>query len=156
GHGRAVDAVAPGLGADIEHGIARPGGARVEDLVLAHEADAHGVDQDVAVVGAMEAGLAADRGHPDAVAVAADAGDHAVHQVAGFGVLGRAEAQRFQERHGPGTHGEHVAQAAADAGRGTLIGLDVARVIVALDLEDRGHATADVDPARVLAGAADD
>ena len=50
-HGRAVDAVAPGLGADIDDGIAGALGGRQEDLVRAREADAHRVDQNVAVVG---------------------------------------------------------------------------------------------------------
>ena len=33
GHGGAVDAVAPGLGADIDHRIADAGGGRIEDPV---------------------------------------------------------------------------------------------------------------------------
>ena len=154
-HGRAVDAVAAGLGPDVDHRIAGPGGARVEDLVLGRQADAHRVDQDVAVVGAMKGRFAADRGHADAVAVTTDAGDHAVDQMPGLGVLGLAEAQRVEERHGPGAHGEDVAQDAADPGRRPLIGLDVARVIVALDLEHRRHVAADVDHAGILARPAD-
>ncbi len=150
-----MDAVAPGLGADVDHRVAGAGGAGVEDLVLGHEADAHRVDQDVAVVGAVEAGLAADRRHPDAVAVARDPGDHAVDQMARLRVLGRAEAERVEQRHRPRAHGEDVAQDAADPGRSTLVGLDVARVVVALDLEHRGQAVTEVDHARVLARAAD-
>jgi hypothetical protein len=50
GHGGAVDAVAPGLGADIDDRQADALGGRIEDLVGPGEADAHGVDQDVAVV----------------------------------------------------------------------------------------------------------
>ena len=53
--------------------VPTPGGGRVEDLVGVGQADAHGVDQDVAVVAAVEVGLAGDGGHADAVAVAADA-----------------------------------------------------------------------------------
>ena len=40
GHGRAVDAVAPGLGADIDHRIAEARGGRIEDPVGAGDADA--------------------------------------------------------------------------------------------------------------------
>ena len=73
-------------------------------------------------------------------------------EMAGLGMVGRAEAQRIEVGDGPRAHGEHVAHDAADAGRGALVGLDVARVVVALHLEDDGPAVADVDDARVLAG----
>ena len=155
GHGGAVDAVAPGLGADIDHGIPDAAGLGVEDPVGARDADAHGVDQDVAVVGAVEGALAADGRHADAVAVAADAGDDAAEQVAGLGVRRIAEAQGVEQRHRPRTHGEHVAQDAADAGRRALVGLDERGVVVALHLEDGDQAVADVDHAGVLARAAD-
>ena len=104
----------------------------------------------------MEVGLAADGRHADAVAVAADAGDHAGHQPPGLGVVGLAEAQRVQQRDRPRAHGEDVAHDAADAGRRALVGLDVGGVVVALHLEDAGLAVADIDHAGVLARAADD
>ena len=119
-HGRAVDAVAAGLGADIDDGHADALGGRVEDLVGLGEADAHGVDEDVAVVARVEIGLAADGRHADAIAVAADAGDDAVDEMARLGMVGRAEAQRVQVGDGPRAHGEDVAQDAADAGRRAL------------------------------------
>ena len=154
GHGGAVDAVAAGLGADIDHRIPDAAGLGVEDPVGARDADAHRVDQDVAVVGAVEGALAADGRHADAVAVAADAGNHAADQVPGLRMRRIAEAQRVEQRHRPRTHGEHVAQDAADAGRRPLVGLDERRVVVALHLEDRDQTVADVDHARVLARAA--
>ena len=159
-HRRAADAVAPGLGAEIDHRHADPAGGGVEDRVGAREAGGEGVDQAVAVVAGMEAQLAADRRHPEGVAVAADAGDDAAHQPAGLRVVGRAERQRVHRRDRPRAHGEDVAQDAADAGGGALVGLDVGGVVVALHLEDQRHPfpiwpVADVDDARVLARAAD-
>jgi hypothetical protein len=71
-------------------------------------------------------------------------------------VIGRPKRSAFIAAIGPRAHGEDVAQDAADAGRRALIGLDVARVVVALHLEDGGLAVADVDDAGVLARAADD
>ena len=150
-HGGAVDAVAPRLGADVDDGQADALGGRVEDLVGARQPGAHGVDQDVVVVALVEVGLAADRRHADAVAVAADAGDDAGDQMAGLGMVGRAEAQRVQVGDGARAHGEHVAHDAADAGRRALVGLDVARVVVALHLEDDAVAVAQIDDAGVLA-----
>ena len=71
-------------------------------------------------------------------------------------MLGRAKAQGVEVGDGPRAHGEHVAHDAADAGRGALVGLDVARVVVALHLEHHGIPVAEVDDAGVLAGALDD
>ena len=63
----------------------------------------------------------------------------------------RAEAQRVQQRDRAGAHREDVADDAADAGGRALVRLDEGRMIVRLDLEDRGEAVADVDRAGVLA-----
>ena len=123
---------------------------------VGRDAHGHGVDQDVAVVGGVEVGLAADRRDAHAVAVAADARDHARHQVPRLGMLGIAEAQRVEVGDRPRAHGEDVAQDAADAGRRALVGLDVGGVVVALHLEDGGLAVADVDHAGILARALDD
>ena len=156
GHGGAMDAVATGLGADIDHRIADAGGGRIEDLVDRRDAHGHGVDQDVAVVGGMEVGLAADRRNAHAVAVARDAGHHARDEMARPGVLRVAEAQRVEVGHRPRAHREDVAHDAAHARRRTLVGLDVGGVVVALHLEDGGLAVADVDDAGILARALDD
>jgi hypothetical protein len=103
----------------------------------------------------VKAQLAAHGGHAEGVAVAADAGHHAVQERAGARVIGPAEGKRVQRRDGPRAHGEDVAQDAADAGRRALVGLDVGGVVVALHLEDDRLPVADVHHARVLAGAAD-
>ena len=95
------------------------------------EADAHGIDQDVAVIGGIELALAADGRHADAIAVAADAGDDARNEMPGARMVGAAEAQRIEDRHRPRAHREHVAQDAADPGRRPLIGLDERGVVVA-------------------------
>ena len=61
-----------------------------------------------------------------------------------------AEAQGIHYRERPRAHGEDVAQNAADAGGRTLKGLDIAGVVVGLDLEGAGPAVAHVDDAGVL------
>jgi hypothetical protein len=53
GHGRAADAVAAGLGAEIDHRQADALGFREEDLVGLGDARGKGVDQAVAVVARM-------------------------------------------------------------------------------------------------------
>ena len=63
------------------------------DLVPVGQTDGHGVDQVVAVVAGIEGALAAHGGDADAVAVGADAGHDAGHQVPGLGMIGVAEAQ---------------------------------------------------------------
>src|ERR1700674_4982393 len=68
-----------------------------------------------------------------------------------LGVFRHAEGKRVEAGDRPRAHREHVAQDAADAGGRALIGLDVARMVVALHLEHHRLAVADVDDARVLA-----
>ncbi len=154
-HGRAVNAVPPGLRADVDQRIARPGGGGIEDALGPRQTHRHRVDQDVAVVTAMERALSRHRRHADAVAVAGDAADHAGHQVPRLRVRGIAEAQRIQVGDRPRAHREHVAEDAADAGRRPLVRLDVGRVVVALHLEDHRLPIADIDNAGVLARPAD-
>ena len=72
-----------------------------------------------------------------------------------FGCLGSPKRQRVEAGDRPRAHGEDVAQDAADPGRRALIGLDVARVVVALHLEHDGEPVADVDHAGILARALD-
>ena len=103
--------------------------------------------------GRVEDGLAADVGQAEAVAVAADAGDDPGQHPVGVVGVERAEAQRVHHRDRAGAHREDVADDAADAGRGALVGLDVRRVVVRLDLERDGVALADVEDAGVLADA---
>ena len=63
----------PVFGADVDDGVADAGGLGVEDLVGADEAEGEGVDQRIAGVAGLEAGLAAEVGDAEAVAVAGDA-----------------------------------------------------------------------------------
>ena len=95
-HGGAVNAVAAGLGAEIDDGQADALGLGIENLVGIGEADGHGIDQDVAVVAGMEIDLAADRRHAEGIAIAADAGNDAGNEVAGLGMFGRAKAQGIE------------------------------------------------------------
>ena len=130
-----------------------PGRGRAGQPVVVGDAQAHGVDQAVGLVGALEVDLAADGGHADGVAVVADAGHRAVQQVERARRLQLAEAQRVQDRDRPRADREHVAQDAADARGRALERLDRGRVVVRLDLERDRHAVAHVHRARVLARA---
>ena len=76
-HGRAVNPVTPGLGADVENAVADTARAPVKDAVRARDAARERVDEDVPVVARVELDLPSDRGHADAVAIAADPGDDA-------------------------------------------------------------------------------
>jgi hypothetical protein len=83
-HGCAADAVAAGLGAEIDDGKADALGLGEEDAVGFGKAGGKGVDEDVAVVAGVELDFAADRRHAEGIAVAADAGDHAGDEMAGL------------------------------------------------------------------------
>ena len=95
-------------------------------------------------------------GTPDGVAVARDAAHDALDQPALPGVVGRAEEEGVHHGQRPGAHGEDVAQDAAHAGGGALVGLDGRRVVVALDADGHGDAVAGVDDPGVLARADQD
>ncbi len=78
----------PGRRAYQQEDVAGPGRPRQGDLVVARDADAHGVDERVARVARVEGHLAADVGDADAVAVAGDAADDPAEQVAVAGRRG--------------------------------------------------------------------
>ena len=153
---RAADAVATRRRAEQDDEVARSGRRGQGQEPLLQQPDGHDVDQRVALVRRVEHELAADRRHADAVAVAADPAHDAVDEVARPGVRRVAEAERVEDGDRPGAHREDVAQDAADAGRGALVRLDRAGVVVALDLERDGQAVADRDDAGVLARAGHD
>ena len=92
-------------------------------------------------------------GRPEAVAVAADAGDDAGQHARGVGGVGAAEAERVHDGDRARAHRQDVADDAADPGGRALVGLDVAGVVVRLDLEGDRVAVAHVDDAGVLADA---
>ena len=71
------------------------------------------------------------------------------------GRVERAEAQAVEQRDGARTHGEHVAQNAADARGRALVRLDRRRVIVRFDLEGDRPAHPESEHAGVLSGALD-
>ena len=88
-----MDAVAPGFRTHIDDRVADAAGGGIKNIVGVGQAHGHGVDQDIAVVGSVEGTLAAHRRHADAVAVTADAGDDAGHQMPRLGMVRAAEAQ---------------------------------------------------------------
>lgn len=152
-YGDAADAVPAGLGAHQHDDVARSGGRLVLQPVDRQYTEREGVDQRVPLVGGVEDDLAADVRQAEAVAVPADAGHHAGQHAGGVGVVDGAEAQRVHHRDRAGAHGEDVADDAADAGCRALVGLDVAGVVVRLDLERDGELVRDLDHARVLTDA---
>ena len=127
---------------------------------MTRDPDAHGVDERVAGVAGVERDFAAHVRDADAVAIAGDAAHNPAEQVSVPGSCGRiglvigverAEAQAVEQRDRPRAHREDVADDAADSRGRSLVGLDRARVVVRLHLEDDRQAVADVDDARVLA-----
>ena len=151
-----MNAVAPGLGADIEDRIPWGRATRIEDLVLVGEANSHRVDEDVAVIAFVELGLARDCRHADTVSVAANARHDASDEAAGLRVIGRSETKGVDQRDRARAHGEYVPQDTTNAGRRPLIGLDIGGVVVTLHLEDGSLTIADINDACILTGALND
>ena len=151
GHRRPVDAVASRPGAHVVDRVAHPLRPAADQRVRAGRAEAEDVDEGVPRIALVERQLAADRRNADAVPVAGDARDDALHEPAGARIAGRPEPQRIEQGDRARPHGEDVADDAADPGGRALIRLDERRVVVRLDLEDRRETVADVDGAGVLA-----
>ena len=172
GHGGAVNAVAAGFRADVNHRIAFARRLGVENLVAPDQSQSESIDQRIAGVAGLELGFAAQVGHAKTISVGGDAADHAFEhglvlvdsavwrerrssgaacERPPHAIGDRAEAQRIHHRDRPRAHGENVAQDAAHAGGRALKRLDERWMIVRFDLEGAGPAVADVDDARVLA-----
>ena len=126
---------------------------------MAQQADAQGVDERVAEIGAIEGQLTADIGQAQAIPITADAGDNPRQHPAGVGLVERPETERIHHADGPRPHGQNVADDSADTGGGTLVRLDIAGMVMRLDLEgDRvtlpnvNHAGVLTDASKQLAG----
>ena len=145
-HGGAADAVAAGRRPVQHDELARDGRLRPHEPVDGEQPDAHGVDETVVAVGLVEHRLAADGRHADAVPVVADTA-HGAREVP----VGLGEAQAVEERDGPRSHRDDVAQDPSDASGRTLERLHGRRVVVALDLERHREPVAEVEDAGVLA-----
>src|SRR5208283_470205 len=78
-HGCAVDAVAPGLGSDINDRVAFSGRARVENLIAPDQSQRKRVHQRIARVARLKLNLATEVRHTKAISVRSDAANHAFH-----------------------------------------------------------------------------
>ena len=156
-----MNAIAAGLGADIDDRVSRARCLGIKNLVAADQAQGKRIDQRIAGVTALELYFAAHVRNTETVAVRGDSADYAFHHrmvlVQGrfveAGLSGdRSEAQGIHHRDRARAHGEDVAEDATDTRCRALERLDKRWVIVRLDLECAGPAVTDVDDARVLAG----
>ena len=154
-----MNAVATRTATGVENRVPGPRSCSGEDPLTTTDPKRERVDQDVAVVGTVKAGFASDRRNADAVPVVADAAHHPVDEVPhprAALALDVAEAQRIEAGDRARAHGEDIAQDAADACGSALVGLDEARVVVALHLEGGHPAMTDVDDPSILARPVDD
>ena len=123
-HAHPADAVAPGAGPEQHGEVALAAGLAEHQPVGGQHAEAQHVHERVAAVGLVEHHLAADGRDADGVAVTGDARHDTFGDPAAAGVVERTEPQRIHERDRTSAHREDVAQDAAGAGGGALIGLD--------------------------------
>ncbi len=153
---RPADPVAAGRRSEQHREVAWSGRGREGQQTLLEQPDRHHVDEWIALVARVEDELAADRRHADAVAIATDAVDNAVHEVPRPNGCGIAEAERVEDRDRAGAHREDVAKDAADTGRRALVGVDRTRVVVGLDLERDRESVPDRDHPGIIARPGDD
>ena len=109
----------------------------------------------------MEIGFAAHGGNADAIAIAANARNDALHQMLHLGMVWPPETQRIHVRNRPGAHGEHIAQDPANTRGRALVGFDIRWVVVRFHFEDRRQfgavwSLANVNDTGILARPAND
>ncbi len=135
GEARAAEAVPAGRVPD-EHQLVprllRGGG---DEAVLGEAAHAGDVHERVPLVALVELRRAGDRRDADGVPVVPDALHDAIEEVPGVLAVEAPEVQGVSERDGVRPHRQGVPDDAADPGRGAVVGVDVARVVVALHAE---------------------
>ena len=161
----AVNAIATGLCANVNHRIAGTFGFGEEQIFFTGDAQSQRVDEWVLRIAGLEGDFTANSRDAEAISIAADAADDAVEDAAILcglffsGALARddlAKTQRIEHGDGARAHGENVAQDSADAGGGALERLDVTGMIVRFNLEGRDEAVADVHDTGVFSGALHD
>ena len=152
-HRHTADAVETGTRSEQDDLVSHARGERQVHVLDTHDPGTKGVEERVARVRGVEHRFAADVGEAQGVSVATDARDYAAQNSACIGCVRGAETQLVHDGNGACAHRHDVADDAADACGGTLIRLDIGRVVVALDLERDRPAVADVHDAGVLADA---
>src|SRR5688572_24540140 len=90
--------------ADRDDRISDALGHGANELILAHEAHAHRVDERVPLVRLVEHDLAGHGRNADAVAVVADPFHDSSKEISDAGYIERAEAQRIQQCDWARTH----------------------------------------------------
>ena len=122
---RAANSVAARARAEQHHLVAHAsGGGQVNVLVL-HDANAQRVHERIALVTRVKDRAAANIRQAERVAVAAHAGDHAVHHARGVGMRDLAKAQLVHDGNGPCAHRQDVAHDAANARGRALVRLHI-------------------------------
>ena len=147
----AADAVTTGARAEQDDLVADAGCLAEHQPVDRQHAEAEDVDERVARIAGVEHDLTTDGRHADRVAVSRDAGHDTFGDPAAPWFVEWPEAQRVHDGDRTSAHGEDVAQDAADTGGGSLVGLDVGRMVVALDADGCRDAVTDVHDPGVLA-----
>src|SRR5580704_10570241 len=72
-----MNAVAAGLGADVNNGIAFTGGLGVENLIAPDQSQGESIHQRIARIASLELGFSAEVGDPEAIAIESDSTDYA-------------------------------------------------------------------------------
>jgi hypothetical protein len=146
-----ADAVAPGARTEQDREIAHPRGHPEHQALLRQRAHAQHVHQRVRRVAVVKGEFSANGGHAHRVAVPRDPRHHSFDQPALTSVTEFAKEERVHHGEWPSTHGEHVAQDAAHAGGGSLVGLDGRGVVVAFNTYGDRDVVPGVDDSGVFA-----
>ncbi len=115
--------------------VARLLGLGGDDPLIVGEADASDVDKWVSFVIGVKVDAPGDCRHADRVAVVADPLNNTLEEILSVFAVKITKIEAVGQGDRIGTHRERISDDTADAGRRAVVGIDVARVIVALDAE---------------------
>ena len=131
-----MDSIPAGLSTDVHDRVADSGRLPLLQVFLVHQADTHGVTEDVALVARIKGRFPSDRGNPHTVAVVTDAADGPGNPHLRLRVRQFAKVKGVKRCYRAGTHTKDVPQDTADSGCGPLVRFHGRRVVVAFGLED--------------------
>jgi len=139
------------FGANIDDRIAHALGPSKKELIFFSQTNAANIDQGILRVAGMKINFAANRRHTKSIAIAGNTTHHTFSHRPVLWLIERTEAQRIEDSYRPGSHGENIPQNSTHTGGCTLIGLDIRRMIMRLNLKNDGQPIADVHHASIFA-----
>ena len=153
-----MDPIAPSLRANVDHRIPHTDGLRIKDLIPPHQPQRKRIQQRIPRVTRLKPRLSTKIRHPKTVPIPRHAMHHTSRDLVipppqrliRLRLIQRPKPQRIHHRQRPRIHRKNIPQNPADTRSRALIRLDVARMIVRLNLERTSPPIPHIDDPGIL------